>query len=349
LAVEIENHVVEQICRRVGMPDGSGGHFTSGGSEANNTAVVCALTSNNPKFAEEGARAYLGQPRIYVSRESHLAWLKIAHQLGIGRCAVRLIDTDGRGRMDAQQLNDAIQGDLGAGDVPVLIAATAGTTNAGVVDPLHSCADIAKNFGVWFHVDAAWGGALVASQKYRSVLDGMELADSITIDAHKWFATTMGAGIYLTRRKSLLNDTFRIATDYMPSNDTSVDLYVNSIQWSRRFVGLRLFLSLGVAGWQGYAAHVENGIHLTKQLTDHLLENDWVLLNNSQMAVACLVPPVNSLPAEEIVARVVESGDSWVSVTKFEGQSVVRACVTNGRATSADIHRLATQLITLAS
>ncbi|MGI9309331.1 MAG: pyridoxal phosphate-dependent decarboxylase family protein, partial [Gammaproteobacteria bacterium] len=181
VAVEIENHVIEQICRRVGMPDGSGGHFTSGGSEANNTAVVCALTSNNADFAEKGVRAYPGQPRIYVSKESHLAWLKIAHQLGLGRHAVRLVSTDGHGRMNSEQLKDALQTDIRAGDVPVLIAATAGTTNAGVVDPLHSCADIARQFDVWFHVDAAWGGALVASPKYRGALDGMERADSITI------------------------------------------------------------------------------------------------------------------------------------------------------------------------
>lgn len=347
VAVEIENHVVEQICDRIGLPDKSGGHFTSGGSEANNTAVVCALTSSNLAFSEEGVRAYPGQPRLYVSKESHLAWLKIAHQLGIGRCAVRLISTDGHGRMDAEQLGNALYADRAAGDVPVMIAATAGTTNAGVVDPLHSCADIAKNYGVWFHVDAAWGGALVASPKYRSILDGIERADSITIDAHKWFATTMGAGIYLTRRTSVLNDAFRIATDYMPSNDSNVDLYVNSIQWSRRFVGLRLFLSLGVAGWQGYAAHVEHGISLIQSLTDELIGVGWTLVNDSQMAVACLVPPTNGLSVEELVARVVESGDSWVSVTKFEGQSVLRACVTNGHATTADIDRLAKQLITL--
>ncbi|MGI9260702.1 MAG: pyridoxal phosphate-dependent decarboxylase family protein, partial [Woeseiaceae bacterium] len=228
-AVEIESHVIEQVARRAGLPHGSGGHFTSGGTEANNTAVVCALTANNPGFGEDGARAYEGQPCIYVSRESHLAWLKIAHQLGIGRRAVRLVGTDGHGRMDADELTNTISADVTAGDVPVMIAATAGTTNAGVVDPLHACADVAESHGLWYHVDAAWGGALIASPKFRPVLDGIERADSITIDAHKWFATTMGAGIYLTRRTSVLNDAFRITTDYMPSNDSSVDLYVNSI------------------------------------------------------------------------------------------------------------------------
>jgi glutamate/tyrosine decarboxylase-like PLP-dependent enzyme len=348
VAVDIENHVIRQVCRRAGFPQGSGGHFTSGGSEANNTAVICALTAGNPHFAQDGARAYPGQPRIYVSRESHLAWVKIAHQLGIGRRAVRLVATDGKGQMDAAQLRKAIDADLAAGDVPVIVAATAGTTNAGAVDPLHACADIAHKHGTWFHVDAAWGGALIASPKYATVLDGIERADSITIDAHKWFATTMGAGIYLTRRTSVLNDAFQIATDYMPSNDTAVDFYVNSIQWSRRFIGLRLFLALGAAGWPGYAAHVEQGIHLIKRLTDELVSNGWTLANDSQMAVACLVPPQSAPPVEELVNRIVASGDAWVSLTKFEGRSVLRVCATNGRTTAADIDRLAAQLIALA-
>lgn len=344
-AVEIESHVIEQVGRRAGLPHGSGGHFTSGGTEANNTAVICALTTNNPRFGEYGARAYQGQPCIYVSKESHLAWLKIAHQLGIGRRAVRLISTDGHGRMNTAKLDDTINADLAAGDVPVMIAATAGTTNAGVVDPLHSCAVVAESHGLWYHVDAAWGGALITSPKFKSVLSGIERADSITIDAHKWFATTMGAGIYLTRRTSVLNDAFRISTDYMPSNDSAVDLYVNSIQWSRRFLGLRLFLSLCVAGWQGYAAHVEQSVGLIKRLTDRLESVGWTLANDSQMAVACLIPPENGPSVEELVTSIVSSGDSWVSATKFEGDSVLRVCTTNGRTTEDDIDRLAEQLI----
>ena len=345
VAVEIESHVIEQVSRRAGLPHGSGGHFTSGGTEANNTAVVCALTASNSRFGEEGVRAYPGQPCIYVSKESHLAWMKIAHQLGIGRRAVRLIGTDGHGRMDVRELKNTINADVAAGDVPVMIAATAGTTNAGVVDPLGLCADVAKSYGLWYHVDAAWGGALVSSSKYRSVLDGIDRADSITIDAHKWLATSMGAGIYLTRRTPVLNDAFRISTDYMPSNDTAVDLYVNSIQWSRRFLSLRLFLSLGAAGWQGYGAHVERGIALIRRLTDRLESVGWTLANDSQMAVACLIPPESGPSVEELVADTVSSGDSWVSVTKFEGNSVLRACVTNGRTTEADIDRLAEMLI----
>ncbi len=345
VAVEIEKHVIAQIAHRAGLPEGSGGHFTSGGAEANNTAVICALTAAEPNYAEQGARAFAGQPRLYVSAESHLAWLKIAHMTGIGREAVRLIETDGQGQMNVQALEQAIKTDVASGDIPIMIAATAGTTNAGMVDPLHACADIAEHHALWYHVDAAWGGALIASAKYRSVLDGIERTDSITIDAHKWFATTMGAGMFLTQHTPVLAEAFRVAASYMPSSNVVDDLYVNSIQWSRRFVGLRLFLSLGAAGWSGYAAHVENSIDLIDRLIEKLTRAGWKHVNNSQMAVACFTPPTGAGPVEDHVERIVANGQSWVSIARFEGRAVMRACVTNGRTTKTDVDQLVRLLI----
>src|SRR5262249_7645633 len=145
------------------------GHFTTGGAEANYTALICALTRSNPDFATEGARSFYGAPVFYISRESHLAWLKIAHQAGIGRAAARLVATDGSGRMNPDTLSDAMKADRAQGRIPVMVAATAGTTNAGMIDPLAACAEIAQSSGLWYHVDAAWGGALIASDRLRNV------------------------------------------------------------------------------------------------------------------------------------------------------------------------------------
>ena len=346
VAVEIEKHVTAQICRRIGFAGDIGGHFTSGGSEANATAFLCALTVNNPNYAQAGARAFAGQPRIYVSAESHLAWLKIAHQNGVGRGAVRLVPTDGSGRMDINGLRSIIVTDKRSGDVPIMIAATAGTTNAGMVDSLRACADIAREYGLWYHVDAAWGGALIASDRERTVLSGIERADSVTIDAHKWFATTMGAGMYLTSRPNILPQTFRVSASYMPSNDESVDLYVNSMMWSRRFIGLRLFLSLASVGWQGYCEHVEHGIDLIDYLNTKMKEHGWHVANaTSRMAVSCLIPPDDLGSPESIVAKIVDAGEHWVSTAKLEGKSVVRICITNGRTQKLDIDSLMTQLL----
>ena len=345
VAVEIEDHVISQVCKRIGFTNEIGGHFTSGGSEANNTAVVCALTAANSLFGSAGARAFSGQPRLYVSKESHLAWYKIAHQLGIGRDAVRLVGTDGAGRMSISELDSVIRSDIDQGDVPFLIAATAGTTNAGVVDALPAVATIAEEYGLWFHVDAAWGGALISSEEHKSVLAGIEMADSVTIDAHKWFATTMGAGMYLTQRKSLLSEAFKVSTSYMPSNDKSVDLYVNSVQWSRRFVALRLFLSLGVAGWSGYGQHVDHAIKMIDRLKAAMNAKGWTVANDSKMAVACLVPPKECLPIEDILNSLRKAGSAWVSSTKFEGREVIRVCATNGRISQADVDMLCTELV----
>ena len=343
-AVAIEAHVIAAVARRAGLPDGTAGHFTSGGAEANCTALICALTTANEGFAARGARAFAGQPVFYVSKESHLAWFKIAHQAGIGRDSVRLVATDGSGRLDPRALTTTITEDRAAGHVPVMVAATAGTTNAGMIDPLEACAEIARHHGLWFHVDAAWGGALIASQRHRAALTGIETADSLTIDAHKWFAVTIGCGMFFTRYSNVLATAFQVATSYMPSRDADCDPYLNSVQWSRRFVGLRLFMSLAAAGWDGYARHVEHAIGLAALLRDKLSERGWKIVNTSPVAVLCIEPPSGAADVKTIVARVLASGRAWVSATVYEGRPVVRACLTHGQTTSDDLDTLANAL-----
>jgi glutamate/tyrosine decarboxylase-like PLP-dependent enzyme len=344
VAVELEAHVIRQVGARAGLPGSVGGHFTTGGAEANSTALVCALTRACPDFAEGGARALAGAPVFYVSRESHLAWLKIAHQAGIGRAAVRLVETDGSGRMDIAALRDAIAEDRAARRLPVMIAATAGTTNAGMIDPLACCADLARAHGLWFHVDAAWGGGLIADPALRDVLSGIELADSVTIDAHKWFATTMGCGMFLTPHAPVLSATFQCATSYMPSNRAGIDPYVTSVQWSRRFLGLRLFLSLATAGWAGHAEHVRRSIRLTALLGAELAARGWRIENDSPVAVLCVTPPGGAGDVRRIVARVVGSGQAWISVAAFERRDVIRACVTHGETGEGDVMALVAAL-----
>jgi glutamate/tyrosine decarboxylase-like PLP-dependent enzyme len=338
--VALEAHVIQAMANRAGLPRGASGHFTNGGAEANYTALICALTQADEGFASRGARCFSGPPVFYTSKEAHLAWLKIAHQAGIGRDAVRLIATDGSGRMDPTSLAESVSNDLANGRHAVMIAATAGTTNAGMIDPLHECAEIARRYGIWYHVDAAWGGALIASDRWRGMLAGIETADSITIDAHKWFATTMGCGMFLTAHASALSSAFQVTMDLMPSNMADRDPYVTSIQWSRRFNGLRLFLALATAGWSGYAKHVERSIELANLIRDRLKASGWTHVNRSPMAVVCVAPPAGAPSASTIARTVVESGAAWVSATEFEGSKVLRACVTNCEGTAGDVDTL---------
>ena len=343
-AVAIEAHTARLLARRIGLPADAVGHFTSGGSEANNTALICALTRAEPGFAANGSRAFPGQPVFYISQDSHLAWIKFAHMAGLGRAAVRLVATNGTGRISLDALTQTITADRRTGCVPVMLVATAGTTNAGMIDPLAACGVIARRHGLWYHVDAAWGGALAASTRLRGLLAGIEIADSVTIDAHKWFAATMGCGMFLTTHPQVLSSAFNVSTSYMPSQASALDPYMTTAQWSRRFVGLRLFLSLAAAGWAGHAAHVERSVELAHQLAKRLRGFGWSLANDPSLAVLCLQPPPGASPVRDIVQRVLTSGGAWISTAKFEGRDVIRACVTHGETSPVDIEAVAALL-----
>lgn len=338
--VEIERHVIGRVAERAGLPAGAGGHFATGGSEANYTALLCALSRAHPRFASEGARAFDGPARFYTSRDCHIAWLKVAHQAGVGRSALVLVDTDGHGRMDRAALAAAIAADRAAGAVPVMIVATAGTTGGGMIDPIGACADLAAESQLWFHVDAAWGGGALASPRLRRLLDGIERADSITIDAHKWLATTMGCAMFLTRDAALLSCIFHTSTVFMPSSIAALDPYQNSVQWSRRFLGLRLFLSLAACGWAGLGAHVERAVAVIEEIKERLLRLGWTVANDSGLAVLNVIPPPELGDVRALVRRAVASGRAWVAPAVFEGRDVVRICATHGESEIQDIEAL---------
>jgi aromatic-L-amino-acid decarboxylase len=331
VAAEIESRTIAEVAELFGWSKSEvAGHFTSGGAEANYTAVLMALTRAFPEFAERGTQAIVGRPRLYVSAESHLAWLKIAHQAGIGRDAVVLVPTDGEGRLDAASLSDLVNRDRQAGDKPFFVGATAGTTNAGMIDPLASCRQVANHASLWFHVDAAWGGAAILSPRSAATLRGSETADSITLDAHKWFAVPMGAGMFLCRDNELLGKTFRVSASYMPdATEATTDPYTHSLQWSRRFIGLKLFLSLAVIGWSGYRAHVERTLELADALRDKLRVNSWRVVNDSPLAVLCFVDDNDLIDPDAIANHVVAGGRTWISATRFENDRVMRACITS--------------------
>jgi glutamate/tyrosine decarboxylase-like PLP-dependent enzyme len=338
--VAIESHVIGALAARAGLGPAAGGHFTNSGSEANFTALHCALTRAHADYPESGVRVFCAPLAVYASRDCHPVWMKVAHQTGIGRQALRSIPTDGSGRMDCALLASAIAEDRRNNILPLMICATAGTTGGGMIDPLQACAAQAREQGIWFHVDAAWGGAALCSERLRGLLDGIEMADSITIDAHKWFATTMGCGMFLINEAGLLNEAFGVQAEFMPSNAIRSDPYLNSVQWSRRFIGLRLFLSLATAGWHGFAQHVERAVDLIGGIRSRLAALGWTIANQSGLAVLCVIPPAGSNGVHSVVRDVLASGRVWVAKTTFESREVVRICVTHGECSDADADEL---------
>lgn len=345
-ANEIEAHVIAAVAALFGWETQErNGHFTSGGAEANYTSLIVALTRANRHFGDSGAAAFGGQPRLYVSSESHLAWYKIAHQCGIGRDAVCLVPTDGAGRLDPAALSACIGRDRAARRVPVFIGATAGTTNAGEIDPLRQCADIARTEQLWFHVDAAWGGALAVLPDQRTHLAGIEYADSVTVDAHKWFAVPMAAGLFLCRDEDILHQAFRVTTDYMPAPAAGADPYTHSVQWSRRFIGLKFFLSLANLGWSGYRHHIKESLTRAAELRRLLTAAGWRVVNNSAVAVVCFDDPRQpDLDLGAIADAVVDLGRAWISLTRYEQAPVLRACITSHRTRGADLENLVADL-----
>ena len=213
-----------------------------------------------------------------------------------------------------------------------------------MIDPLHACGEVAAAEHLWYHVDAAWGGAVLASETLRPLLDGIGRADSITIDAHKWLATTMGCAMYLTRRPDLLSQAFHASTSFMPSSLADVDPYLNSVLWSRRFIGLRLFLTMAAAGWKGLGAHVERSVAVIEIVKRRLQSRGWSVVNDSKLAVLDAVPPVALGDSRSVARRVVASGRAWVAPATFEGRDVVRICATHGQTAEDDIDELITVL-----
>ncbi len=150
----------------------------------------------------------------------------------------------------------------------------------------------------------------------------------------------MGCGMFLTRHAPILTTAFDVSTSYMPSHIPSHDPYVTTAQWSRRFMGLRLFLSLAAAGWDGYSAHIERAIYLAAYAKKSLEARGWKIVNNSPLAVLNILPPKRSVSVSVIVDRVLASGKAWVSVASYEEEKVIRACVTNGETSEDDVDAL---------
>jgi glutamate/tyrosine decarboxylase-like PLP-dependent enzyme len=181
---------------------------------------------------------------------------------------------------------------------------------------------------------------MIASQRLRGVLAGLERGDSATIDAHKWFATTMGCGMILVRDPTALTATFQVSASYMQSHVLSLDPYMNTLQWSRRFLGMRLFLSLAAAGWAGHAAHIERAVAQTEWIRGELERRGWSSVNDSPFALLNVVPPAQLGEPKAVVARVVASGRAWVALARFEERDVIRICVTHGETSDADLATL---------
>lgn len=353
LAAEVEQHLVRSFAGRFGFdPARVEGTFTSGGAEANHTALATALTRAFPEVGRRGMLALRSQPILYVSPEAHHSFLKAARLSGLGTEAVREVRVDAGLRMRPEDLRHRIREDREEGLAPFLVVATLGSTSAGVVDPVAELAQVADEEGIWLHADAAWGGAVALAPELKGVIEGISRASSITFDCHKWLSVPMGAGLYLTRHPGILERTFRISARYMPREAATLgvdDPYAHSMQWSRRFIGLKVFLSLAVAGWEGYAEAIRHQTAMGGLLRRRLQEERWAVVNDTPLPVVCFVDGGkegrSSSFLEGVAQEVVGSGEAWIStVVLGEVGPALRACITNFRTGPEDVEALVASL-----
>ncbi|HEY1805464.1 MAG TPA: aminotransferase class V-fold PLP-dependent enzyme [Terracidiphilus sp.] len=347
-ANEIERHTLAWLASKFGLPSSTVATFTNGGAEANLSAVIAALTHTFPEYGEAGLRSLSSSPAIYVSEDAHHSFNKIAHMTGLGRDALRRVPIDSGLKIDPEKLTSQIEKDRKNGLIPFMVVGTAGTTTAGVIDPLGELAGVCRGQGIWFHVDAAWGGTAILAPSLRSHLAGIELADSITCDAHKWLSVAMGCGMFFCRHPRTVQRAFRAEAAYMPSSAdaTTFDPYENSVQWSRRFIGLKLFLSLAERGESGQAAMIEHQARMGNLLRESLAAAGWSVVNSTPLPLVCFTR--EGLDVPKFLSALRESQIAWMSETRIDGRPVVRACVTSYKTNESDIKQTVDQITELA-
>jgi aromatic-L-amino-acid decarboxylase len=345
----IEARVLRWLCEIVGYGARSYGTMTSGGSEANLVALKCARDRAAGQARDFGLRRREHDKRsggdliVYASEQSHYSFEKSVDILGMGRRNLRKIGTDERFHVRTDLLREEIERDLAAGNVPVCVAGTAGATSTGVIDPLDELADIAHEYNVWFHVDAAYGGALTMSKTHRHLLQGIERGDSVTIDPHKWMFVPFAAGATLVRDGgNVLRDSFDITPEYLSEQRGGEDVPFDCFRYgqlgTKRFNALKVWMALKSLGTRGYAEIIDRQIELTKYLASRLHEIEgFQTVGEVETAVCCFrfMPEWISEASDEerdalqqaLQQRVERSGEAWLSTTVLKGRRALRANV----------------------
>ena len=271
-AVHLEIRLIRWINDLIGFGPSAFGVFTSGGGIANAIALKVARDRiTGPRGRSAGLPGALaGRLRVYASDQAHFSIERALDLLGLGGAALVRVPSDGAARMRPDRLAEAIAADRRRRRVPMAIVATAGTTDTGAIDPLVPLARIARHHGIPLHVDAAYGGALLFSNRHRARLRGLERADSVTIDPHKWLFQPFSLGGLFVRRGRELEASFRIEPGYLrkdlESEPERVDFYHYSLEGSRPFRGLKLWLTLQTLGRRGLGALVDRTIEVAEHL-----------------------------------------------------------------------------------
>jgi aromatic-L-amino-acid/L-tryptophan decarboxylase len=352
-ATELELHLMRWLADRFGLPAGAGGLMTSGGAASNLTALKAARDARTEGDVRRDGVSGL-RLVLYASTEAHATIAEAADMLGLGERAARAIATDDAHRMRVDDLRRAVTDDLAAGMHPFAIVATAGTTATGAIDPLPQVADLCAEHGLWLHVDAAYGGAAVLAPELRPLLQGIERADSIAFDPHKWLYTPQSSACLLVRDPRNLLRSYSIDAAYVRDDATLSGRGTNmgelGPQWSRAFLALKVWLSLAAHGTEAYGRRIAHDVELARYLDQRVREHpDLEPMCPVTLSIACFryAPAAAGLDApeldalnERLMVAIRRDGRAFPSNAELGGRYCLRACLVNHRTEAADIDAL---------
>lgn len=342
-AAELEIITIGWLLKIFGFPKKKGGGiFTSGGSMANLTAIV---TARRIKCGDDFSKAV-----IYLSDQAHSSNIKAIRVLGFKKEQIQIIPTDGDFKVSLNKLKNSIAKDRLRGLQPFCYIATAGTTNTGTVDPLTEISKICKEENIWFHIDAAYGGAAILAKNGKQLLKGIEKADSLTVDPHKWFYQPYEMGCLLVRDHKWLKNTFTEKPEYLrdvEGNESEINFYDHGIQLTRRFRALKFYMSVKTFGLTAFRKAITYNIELAEKVETVLRKSKkWEIISPATLAVINFrYNPIGNnwdelqLDAlnQYISSQVVNSREALLVTTLLNGQVVLRMCLINPRTTLEDV------------
>ena len=345
-AATIEKTVVRWLAEAIGCP-GFQGNLTNGGSSANLMALCMAREAKSPAN-ELGNQGGI----IYCSEEAHMSVPKAARLLGLGQAAVRRIPVDAAFRMKTDALEDAIAQDIRDGKKPIAVVATAGTVSTGSIDPLNEIAEICRQHSLWMHVDGAYGAlaALAMPEKFS----GLNKADSVSLDPHKWLYQPAGCGCLLYRDASAARRAFAHSEDYVRTLATDpiegFAFFEESMELSRPFRALKVWLSLRFFGLRAFQESIREDLRLAQVLVRDIERQPKLeLLAPVELSAVCFryIHPGSSLDDlnRAILARVIQRGKVYISNATVHGKFALRACLVNHRSTEADVLAVTSEVL----
>ena len=328
-ATLIEAQALRWTAEFVGFP-AAGGSFTSGGTDSNVTALAAARERAVPGSRKRGTPP---GAVVYCSSDAHYSNVRAVELLGIGSDNVRDVPIDEHRRMRPDALEEMIRADLAAGRMPIAVVATAGTTLTGAIDPLDAIADICAEHGIWVHVDGAYG--LPAASVMPDRFAGLERADSVTVDAHKWMFVPKACGIVMVRDESTLAAAFGHETSYIPGTRNAVDV---TLEYSRPLRALKLWLAFRVHGAAKFRETIQRNIDLAQMLHAMAAERGWEVGPVPDLSIVLMRKP--GMDNAELVQRLQADGRVYISHATVDGETWLRPCFTNVRTTASDVQVL---------